>query len=104
MIETIGTMKRARHTRRGVPKIVALLSLLLGGLLVWRLSGHDHDTRGGSDVTLAKGKADGLDLLASEEPVIDRIALVTFITDEHSYLHLALKNKDRTYHRPRTHT
>jgi mannan polymerase II complex MNN10 subunit len=73
----------ARSVR--VPPVL-ILFLIVCALLGWQFSQHSSQP---SPLTAAS-KIDPV----TGKP-IPRIALVTFITDEKSYIHLSLKNKDR---------
>jgi mannan polymerase II complex MNN10 subunit len=73
----------ARSVR--VPPVL-ILFLVVCALLGWQLSQHPS---GPSPLTATSN----IDPITGKP--IPRIALVTFITDEKSYIHISLKNKDR---------
>jgi mannan polymerase II complex MNN10 subunit len=72
-----------------VPPVLLLLLLVVCAFLGWQFRQHPS-----AIAPLALPKVD-----PTTGTQVPRIALVTFITDEKSYIHLSLKNKDRKSHR-----
>jgi mannan polymerase II complex MNN10 subunit len=75
---------------RGIPPSLVLLLFFLA-FLGWQLSqGTTHEDQPSTPAAPAEEK--------SNAPVGDkppRIAVMTFVTEQRSYLHLSLKNHDR---------
>lgn len=80
---------------RGVPpSFVLLLAFLV--FLGWQLSqGTSHDEQPPPPPPPAPAPVEPEQKPHEEEQKPPRLAVITFVTEQRSYLHLSLKNKDR---------
>jgi mannan polymerase II complex MNN10 subunit len=83
-----------RSARKIPPSLVLLLAFLV--FLGWQLSqGPSHEEAPPPPPPPAPAPVEAEPKAHEEEKKPLRVAVVTFVTDQRSYLHLSLKNKDR---------